>query len=190
MIGLEVDDSVIVRQREVLEAALSTDPDTEKRLRAAVRDVLKAVRAEMSTAAQGAMISDPRDAYKAVRMTVYKTILGGNINILTGRGGGAGGSYSRPRKLDSNPHQRGGNRRPRSEETKRIDNYWGKSRGFILRFLNDGVNQDRQTKYGRRGSIAPRRWFEGNADQKMDQAAEAIAHLIDQEFNTIFANNT
>lgn len=183
MIGLEYNEAVAVRQKAILEAALSTNPDTEKRLRKIIRDVLSQARAELSQDATGGMGSDPRDAHLAVRMSVYKAILGGNINILQSRRAGSGGAYVKPRKLDQNPHQRGGNRRPRSAETERMDGYYGKDRGFVLRFLNSGTNE-RETAFGRRGGIGTRNVF-GGADAKMEQAADAIGAMIDEEFGKL-----
>ena len=46
MIELDVNDSVIVEQRKVLEAALSTNPKTQKALQKLIRQALKDVRPE------------------------------------------------------------------------------------------------------------------------------------------------
>ena len=114
MIGLEVNDAVIVEQRKVLEQALSTNPKTQKALQKLIRKALMDVRPHLVAAARGAMGSDPRGAAQGIRTSVYKKILGGNVNILNMRKkAGTPTSYEPPRKL--RPGQRGGNRVPRGK---------------------------------------------------------------------------
>ena len=85
MIGLEVNDAVIVEQRKVLEQALSTNPKTQKALQNLIRRVVMEARAKVVGAAENAMKDDPRHAARAVRTAVYKKILGANINIYNSR---------------------------------------------------------------------------------------------------------
>lgn len=187
MIGhLEADNDVVMRQQAALEAMLTSDPSTAERLRAIVSTLIKQARGQVSGSARSAMASDPRDAYKAVRNSVYKTIIGGQVNILNPRHAGGSRAYDKPRKLDMNPTQRGGNRRPRSARTEQVDGYYGKDRGFILRFVNNGVPGDRQTRYGRRGSIAPRNWFDTAASSALDTAAGQLAKIIESEMAAIY----
>ena len=115
------------------------DPTFEKRLRGAIREILKEARKELSGDAKEnlQMQSDPRSAYKAVRSSVYKRLFGGQVNILPSRRAGAMSLYEPPRTLTAG--QRGGNRRPRSKRTTDLMSYQGKDRGFILRFLNAGT---------------------------------------------------
>ena len=47
MIGLEVNDAVILEQQRVLEAALSTNPKTQKALQKLIRQVIMEARAKM-----------------------------------------------------------------------------------------------------------------------------------------------
>jgi hypothetical protein len=119
---------------------------------------------------------------------VYKQILGAQVNILSSRKRGAPTKYQRPRKLDENPHQRGGNRRPRSSETLRYQSYEGVDRGFILRFLNAGT-VERETRFGSRGALRARQWFGISSAFQMDAAASRIAEeiesLLQQEFHKI-----
>ena len=179
--NLELDG--LVKQREELEKLMTSNPDMEKKVQGLIRKVLMEVRKHMGDAAKSAMKSDPRQASKAIRRTVYKRILGGNLNILTGKARGGNSSYQKPRTL--RPGQRGGNRRKRSAETERIDSYVGADRSFILRFLNSGVNTERETRYGKRGTISARGWFEPSAVKAMEDAARNIARIVDDEVKKI-----
>ena len=188
MIGLEFDNTATVRQKAALEAMLVSNPDTAAAMRKLISQEVSKARAAVAQAANGALKNDPREAWKAVRRSVYKSILGGQVNILNQKGAASGSNGYRPaRKLDSNPHQRGGNRRKRSAETDRIDGYVGKDRGFILRFVNSGT-AERQTRYGRRGSITARNWFPNIGQRELEAAAERLAVMIDRELVRIMEN--
>ena len=189
MITLDVNDSVILEQQKVLEAALSTNPKTQKALQKLIRKALMEVRPELVSAARGAMGSDPRGAAQGIRTSVYKKILGGNINILNMRKkAGKPTAYEPPRKLQ--PHQRGGNRVPRGKRTDTVMHYGPHDRQWILRFVNSGTS-DRMagTRGGRlsgsRGSIAPRNFFRGAGERALAQAADNLATLIDTELADI-----
>ena len=188
MIGLEFDNTATVRQKAALEAMLVSNPDTAAAMRKLISQEVSKARAAVAQAASGALKNDPREAWKAVRRSVYKSILGGQVNILNQKGAASGSNGYRPaRKLDSNPHQRGGNRRKRSANTDRIDGYVGKDRGFILRFVNSGT-AERQTRYGRRGSITARNWFPNIGQRELEAAAERLAVEIDRELVRIMEN--
>ena len=188
MIGLEFDNTATVRQKAALEAMLVSNPDTAAAMRKLISQEVSKARAAVAQAASGALKNDPREAWKAVRRSVYKSILGGQVNILNQKGAASGSNGYRPaRKLDSNPHQRGGNRRKRSANTDRIDGYVGKDRGFILRFVNSGT-AERQTRYGRRGSITARNWFPNIGQRELEAAAERLAVAIDRELVRIMEN--
>lgn len=182
MINLEFDNTTIIRQKQALEAMLVSNPDTAKAVRSLISQEIAKARAAISQSARGSLRSDPRDAYKAVRRSVYKSILGGQVNILNPKGGASssGSSYQPQRKLDTNPHQRGGNRRKRSARTDQVDGYVGKDRGFILRFVNSGTVA-RQTRYGNRGSIAARNFMASSGQRELEAAAERLGALIDKE---------
>ena len=188
MIGLEFDNTATVRQKAALEAMLVSNPDTAAAMRKLISQEVSKARAAVAQAASGALRNDPRESWKAVRRSVYKSILGGQVNILNQKGAASGSNGYRPaRKLDSNPHQRGGNRRKRSANTDRIDGYVGKDRGFILRFVNSGT-AERQTRYGRRGSITARNWFPNIGQRELEAAAERLAAEIDRELVRIMEN--
>ena len=166
------------RRRE-LEQLMTTNPATRKELQAIIKKAINEARHRIVEDAKDVLENDPREAYRAVRSSVYKQILGGQVNILSPRSRGAGTKYQRPRKLDQNPTQRGGNRRKRSRDTIRIDSYQGKDRGFILRFQNAGT-VERETRFGKRGSLRARQWFGRSSAFQMDAAAKEVAQEIEK----------
>ena len=140
MVSLEVNDAVVLEQKQVLEQALSTNPKTQKALQKLIRKALMQARAELSDYIKTKFENgDPRGAARAVRTSVYRKILGGNMNILNGKKAHGSNSYEPPRTL--RPGQRGGNRRERSKRTDKVMHYAGEDRGFILRFVNSGTQQ-------------------------------------------------
>ena len=189
MIGFEFNDTIILEQQKVLEAALSTNPKTQKALQKLIRKALMEVRPELVSAARGAMGSDPRGAAHGIRLSVYKKILGGNVNILNMRKkAGTPTTYEPPRKLQ--PHQRGGNRVPRGKRTDTVMHYGPHDRQWILRFINSGTSERMAgTRGGRlsgnRGSIAARNFFGSAASSALTKAADNLATLIDTELETM-----
>ena len=189
MIGFEFDDSVILEQQKVLEAAFSTNPKTQKVLQKLIRQALMDVRSELVSAARSAMSSDPRGAAHGIRTAVYKKILGGNINILNMRKkAGTPTTYETPRKLQ--PHQRGGNRVPRGKRTDTVMHYGPHDRQWILRFINSGTgDRTAGTRGGRlsanRGSSASRNFFGSAASLALTKAADNLAMLIDTELEAM-----
>ena len=192
----------LVQQKKELEALLMSNPAMEKKMQGLIRKVLMAARKEIGQAATDAMMSDPRKAYKAVKTSVYRQILGGSVSILNRKKGRMG--YATP----STPQLtgRGGNRRTRNEKTIAVQSYVGDSRAFILRFLNAGTD-DRHIKFhsdphrtkvkrgsqggniqkygktintGDRGHIAPRNFFANSSHSAMRKAAGQLSQLIDE----------
>ena len=178
----------IEQYQEALRKMQTDNPATKKELQAIIRRAIAEARKNVVTDAQDVLENDPRHAYKAVRSSVYKQILGGQINILPSRKRGAPTKYQRPRKLDQNPHQRGGNRRPRSQRTLQVESYEGVDRGFILRFQNAGT-AERETRFGGRGALRARHWFGRSSAFQLDAAATRVAEeieaLLQQEFQKI-----
>ena len=178
--------------------ASTKNPEMRKRINEVIRQVLAKVRKSLQGEAQSGlqMQSDPRKAYKAVRMAVYRRIFGGQVNILSPRNSRSGRLYEPPRKLQ--PKQRGGNRRTRSDRTLELMSYMGRDRGFVLRFLNAGT-KPRYSGYGRngrtqeeydrfisknegrgfRGSIAPRDWFGGASQRQLENTMGNLDKMID-----------
>ena len=201
MVSLEVNESVILEQRKALEAALTSNPKTEKVLRKLIREVIMQARAQVVGAAEKSMKSDPRHAAQAVRTAVYKKVLGANINIYNSRKAHGSTSYVPPRKGSTG---RGGNRRSRSGRTEQIMSYDALDRGFILRWVNDGMtktnprvikftpNDNRKAdrwnhnpNTGNRGAISGRHWFKGAAEAELVKAADNLANIIDEELAAI-----
>ncbi len=197
MIHIDYNGEVILEQQRVLEAALSTNPKTQKALQKLIRQVVIEARATVVAAADSAMNSDPRHAAQAVRTSVYKKILGANINIYSSKKAHGKNNYEPPR----HPSARGGNRRVRSARTRQIMSYAPLDRGFILRWQNDGTTErninfksnsrrkvdkwNNHPNTGYRGRIAPRNFFRGAAERSLAQAADNLAVLIDTELMTI-----
>lgn len=161
-----------------LGAASTKNPEMRRRINEVIKQALGAVRKSLQGDAKVGlqMQSDPRNAYRAVRMAVYRRIYGGQVNILQSRKASGNHYYEPPRKLKQG--QRGGNRRLRSGRTQELMSYQGKDRGFILRFLNAGT-AGRQTRYGNRGSITARNWFGPRSQAEMERAAANMDKLID-----------
>ena len=200
--ALVIDDTIISNQEQNLRAAMSTDPKMRKVMQKHIREALFAARRDVMAAFPAE--SDPREARRAIRTSVYDKVLGGNINILTGKKAHGTNNYEPQRTLT--PGQRGGNRRKRSERTKQIMSYAPLDRGFILRFVNSGTktrvigfrntlkgNRDRynsrvtritrgdKANTGNRGAIAARNWFKQSAESALGTAAANIAEMIEIE---------
>ena len=201
MIGVDINDAVILEQQKVLEAALSTNPKTQKALQKLIRKVILEARKSVSDAAENKMKNDPRGAAQAVRTSVYKKILGANINIFSSRKAHGQNSYEPPRKGVSG---RGGNRRTRSLRTRQIMGYAPLDRGFILRWINEGTPGARNIEFtyndrrkvdkwnkhpntGNRGNISARNFFRGAGERALAQAADNLATLIDTELENILS---
>lgn len=183
------------RLRQLGEAS-TNNPMMQQRIREVIKQVLGRVRKDLQDhAASGLqMQSDPRSAYKAVRYAVYRKLFGGQVNILSSHNKGKGRLYEPPHKL--RPKQRGGNRRERSDRTTELMSYFGKDRGFVLRFLNAGTrvrynggrNGRTEEQYntfiahhegrGHRGSISARNWFGGASQHQLENATNNLDKMI------------
>ena len=185
MFELDINDSVVVEQRKVLEQALSTNPKTQKALQKLIQQVLIEARQQVVNATRGALAADPRGAAESIRRITYKKILGANLNILNmRRKAGSTTNYEPPRKLK--PHQRGGNRVLRGSRTNTVMHYGPHDRAWILRIVNSGTTERTAgTRGGRlsgnRGAIAPRNFFGPAATNALSRAADNLATLIDTE---------
>lgn len=210
--ALVIDDTLISNQEQNLRAAMSTDPEMRKVIQQHIREALWEARRQMMGDVPFEN-GDPRKAAQSIRTSVYEKVLGGNINILTGKKAHGSSSYEPPRTLT--PGQRGGNRRKRSERTMQIMSYGPLDRGFILRFVNSGtktrvigfrntvkVNRTRyensvyrisrgeKTRTGNRGRIAARNWFMQSAESSLGTAAQNIADMIEIEAAAIINGET
>ena len=185
----EIDEASFEQVNEALARMMVTHPDTKKRIKKMLQEEAKKVRKNISKDVHDNMPNDPRRSYVAVKRSLYKKILGFNVSILNPRRGSVKAmSIWRPyRKLDDNPNQRGGNRRPRSNRTKEVDGYIAASRAFVLRFNNSGT-ANRETRFGSRGAIRTRRVFETSASFQMEGAMNDISQMIEEIMSEEFNN--
>ena len=185
----EIDEASFEQVNEALARMMVTHPDTKKRIKKMLQEEAKKVRKNISKDVHDNMPNDPRRSYVAVKRSLYKKILGFNVSILNPRRGSVKAmSIWRPyRKLDDNPNQRGGNRRPRSSRTKEVDGYIAASRAFVLRFNNSGT-AGRETRFGNRGAIRTRRVFETSASFQMEGAMNDISQMIEEIMSEEFNN--
>ena len=199
MIGLEVNDVAVLEQKQVLEQALSTNPKTQKALQKLIRKVIVQARAETVRNIHFDN-GDPHQSARSVRTSVYKKILGANINIYNSRKAQGRSSYEPPRR----PSHRGGNRMKRGGRTQQIMSYGPLDRGFILRWVNAGT-KGRYAGFGRngktdsdydrfilrtggrgwRGQIGPRNFFRNAGEQALVHAVDNLSNLIDTELENI-----
>ena len=199
MVSLEVNDAVVLEQKQVLEQALSTNPKTQKALQKLIRKVIAQARIDTMNAIKFDN-GDPRESVRSIRRSVYKKSLGANINIYNSRKAHGSNNYEPPR----HPSHRGGNRMTRSGHTKKMMSYAPQDRGMILRWVNSGTG-GRYAGNGRngrtqaekdafvlrtggkgwRGQIAPRNFFRNAGEPALVRAVDALANMIDEELDNI-----
>lgn len=131
-------------------------------------------------------------ASSAIRRRMYKDRFGGNINWATNR------RISNRKRVYVE-----GTQRTVSDRTRRINEYYGPDRSFILRWLNAGtdvrtvdqpgrIGRGSQASWGRRGAIEPRNFFDRMGND-MNQAAEQLGktligkvkEFVDKQFKEI-----
>ena len=189
MFEFEANDTIILHQKQVLEAALSTNPKTVKALQKLIDQALAEVRPQVLAAIRGQLGEDPREAVRSVRRITYRKILGGDLNIKDmKRKAGQPTTYEPARKLHTG--QRGGNRVPRGRRTDQVMHYGPNDRGWILRMVNSGTGRRMAgTRNGRlsgnRGSIAARHFFKNAAEPAIARAASILEEMIDREFTAM-----
>ena len=157
----------------------------EKEVIKLIKKVIKDARKELvASAATGlGMKSDTRGAAYSIRRSVYKRILGGQVNILGHRKAGRPTTYEPKRTLQEG--QRGGNRVPRGRNTERMMSYGPHDRQMVLMWLNGGTGtRTAGTRGGRlhgnRGSITARNWFGLRSYSALDAGSEKLAIMIEQ----------
>lgn len=184
----EMDQRSFEEVSEALARLFITHPETKREMKKMLQQEAKKVRNRISKDVKNNIEDDPRKAYTAVKRSLYKQILGFNVSILNPKRVTRMNLYRKPRKLDENPRQRGGNRRTRSDRTKQLDAYFGSARAFVLRFYNSGTTA-RITRFGNRGSMPSRRVFETSASFQMQGATDEISKMIEgimkEEFNNV-----
>lgn len=189
-VKFSVNSDAIELQVKQIESMMTDNPELRKKLQDAIReDVWKARNTVVSNMTGVFANGDPAEARRAVRNIVYEKILGANLNILEMKKGTAQWKVRQiDRKVEQNPKMRGGNRIKRSFKTTRMHGYEGKARGMILRWVNSGVG-DRVTRYGNRGSIAARNFFEPLAGAALNVVSQHLAQIIEQEIANAFNDN-
>ena len=130
----------------------------------------KVLGVQRNKAVQKARAVGAGSASSAVLRRMYREEYGGNINIATPRGR----MSSRTRNYQPGWLKQ----RHVGDRTRKINEYYGPDRGFILRFLNAGTDM-RRTRYGNRGAIAPRNWFGPASQQQLQHASANLDKMID-----------
>ena len=205
--GFSVDESVISLNVKNIESMMTNNPELRTKLQDAIRqDVWKARQTVVRNMASVFKNGDPAEARRAVRNIIYEEIIGANLNIYNMRRGTASWRVRQvDRKGTSDPKGRGGNRRKRNFITIRMHGYEGKAKGFLLRWLTNGVN-DRAIKFqermgrkadkwnhhpntGNRGSISARNFFEPMASAALNVVSQHLAQIIEEEIERRFNEN-
>ena len=177
---LELQDNVSMQVQMVRSGAMSR-ANFDGWFAEVVRQELgKVLGVQRAKAMQKARQVGAGSASSAVLRRMYKDQYAGNINIASPRGR----ISSRTRNYQPGWLKQ----RHVGDRTKKINEYYGPDRGFILRFLEGGTDVRTATSYGpkgkgsmaswgARGSIAPRSFFHGmGAD--MEQAAQQLGHTL------------
>ena len=182
--------TIQIENNAALDQLLLTNPKMEKLVRSYIRKAVLEARNRLAASAQSGlrMKSDPRGAAHAVRYSVYKAVMGGNLNIIRSRKAGKRTIYKPHHTLV--PGQRGGNRVPRGLRTAQMMSYGPHDRQMILMWLAFGTDQrEAGTKGGRlhgnRGAIAARGWFGPYSHTALEQAADKLAQMIDETIEKV-----
>lgn len=175
---IEVDDRAAV---DMLERLKYDNLVKRKDIKKAVRDEVKVARKAVSQAARNAMNSDPRRAYQAVKMIVYRNASGAMVSILD--------SKAAKKLAIEGSHSTGGKsgirrRRSISARTKEVNGYRGKDRAFILRFVSQGTKiRTAGTRHSgmakaNRGMLKGKKFFSQVAQTQMKAASERLSARI------------
>ena len=148
--------------------------------------VAKPVKQSVQQGFRASVKSDPRKAWKGVRVITLKDGKGVIVGLLNPRKAGnamAVGSRSTGGRSGIRRH------RKRSARTNQVDGYQGADRSFILRMHNQGTEirfagtRDGNMKRAKRGVLAPKKFF-NRAEAGMRQASKSLA----QELGKIIEN--
>ena len=176
---------------ERLEKMRMQDKMVKKQINFLVKKVMQAALKKTRAETRAKMKSDPRKAYQAVKMMVYKKIIGGNLNIFAPRKAGESKYADFHTRSRMTPGQRGGNRRKRSENTIRMDTYMGKDRGFILRWMQRGtadrrIQTSKQGATGNRGRLKASLDFPGITERHLQTALDELTEALVRTFDEIW----
>ena len=140
----------------------------------------KVLGVQRNKAVQKARAVGAGSASSAVLRRMYRKEFGGNSNIATPRGR----MSSRTRNYQPGWLKQ----RHVGDRTRKINEYYGPDRGFVLRFLEGGTDvrtaetygptgKGSMASWGRRGAIAPRSFFH-TMQSDMEQAAQQLGHTL------------
>lgn len=126
-------------------------------------------------------------AQTAVKRRMYRDSYTGNVNIA----GGRRRLSSRTRIVAPPDGGKSGIHRSRTvgDRTKKLREYYGPDRDFVLRILDGGrdvfyarpdgaTGKGSGATYGRRGAIAPRNWFFHTMKSDMEMAAQQLGYTL------------
>ena len=172
-VDLQVDNTQFV---EMLERLKYDEMVRTSDIRKVFAKVAKPVKKTVQKGARAAMKSDPRKAWKGVRVITLKGGKGVVVGLLNPRKAGKASSYSRTKGGRSGIIRN----RDRSKRTIAMEGYQGADRSFILRMLNQGTDtrmagtRGTLKKPANRGALTARRFF-GRAEPAMKKASESLA---------------
>ena len=211
-IKFSVDEGAIELNVKNIESMMTDNPELREKLREAIRqDVWKARQTVVRNMASVFKNGDPAEARRAVRTIIYDKVLGANLNIYNMKKGTASWSYRQKERAEAGIGSRtgrGGNRRTRSFLTSRYQGYEGKARGFILRWVNEGMTKtnprtikftandkrkenkwNKHPNTGNRGSIEARNFFEPMASAALNVVSQHLSQIIEEEIANAFNEN-
>ena len=210
MVELKINAGVIKLNEKNLERMMIDNPETREAIQKLIKESMWEARNATAQDVSG-IVKGPGQSWRSIRHSVFQKILGGNINILNKKRGTAEWKIvQKVRKVEQNPHMRGGNRRRRTLRTAMVEGYEPTARGFILRFQDSGTRQrfiggrnstgrgDNGLRWGRmkamgtgnRGEITAGNFFYRIASQHLGQAAEKLAKMIEEEIAKISNQNS
>ena len=173
-VNLEVDNKEFV---EMVERLKFSNIGKAKDIRKVFARVARPVKKTVQQGARAAMKSDPRKAWKGVRVITLKGGKGVVVGLLNPRKAGKASGYSKTKGGRSGIIRN----RTRSKRTIAMEGYQGADRSFILRMLNQGVDTPRMAgtrgtlkKPANRGVLTARRFFD-RAEPAMKKASESLA---------------
>lgn len=203
MIELKVNSGAIKLQEKNLEKLMTDNPETRQVIQDLIRETMWEARNATAHEIMG-IVGNRGQSARSVRNIVYQKVLGGDINILEKKKGTAKWRIvQKDRKVEQNPHMRGGNRRKRTLETAKREGYEPTARGFILKWQDEGTkmrfigmrntakNYYKLVKRGTggRGQITPGNFFYRIASKHLGAAAEKLGIMIDEEIAKIYNKN-
>ena len=149
-------------------------------IRKVFRKVMTPVRKAVQNAARQNLGTDPRDAWKGVRVITLKKGAGAVVGLLNPFKRGAPTAYTKPRGGRSGITRN----RAVSERTKTVEGYQGKDRAWILRIVNQGTDarfagtRGTLKRKAYRGVMTAKKFFASASGPAMKQAEAALAQEL------------